>query len=86
MINLPYDFLPGSGIYSLAFYGADQKLALQPTVRITINMPIARAVQFSDGTVRRTLIEHCSEGQTMRAYVMDQRAAERFGPSVTCVC
>ncbi len=51
MLNLPYDFLPGSGIYNLAFYGADQKLALQPTVRIAINMPIDRAVQFSEGTL-----------------------------------
>ncbi len=27
MINLPYDHLPGSGLYNLAFYGADGTLA-----------------------------------------------------------
>jgi hypothetical protein len=51
MINLPYDLLPGSGLYNLAFYGADQKLALEPKVRISINMPTSRAVQFSEGTL-----------------------------------
>lgn len=50
MINLPYDLLPGSGLYNLAFYGADQKLALQPEVRLSIQMPAERAVPFSQGT------------------------------------
>lgn len=49
MINLPYDLLPGSGLYNLAFYGADQKLAYQPQVRVMVQMPASRGVRFSEG-------------------------------------
>ncbi len=38
MINLPYNLLPGSGLYHLAFYDADQKLASRPEVRLSVNM------------------------------------------------
>ncbi len=48
MINLPNDFLLGSGLYSLAFYGADQRPAFEPKVSISINIP--RVVQFSEET------------------------------------
>lgn len=49
MINLPYDLLPGSGLYNLAFYGADQKLAYQPKVRVMVQMASSRGVRFSEG-------------------------------------
>ena len=53
MINLPYDLLPGSGLYNLAFYGADQKLAFQPKVRLVIEMSVDddRGVHFCDGVL-----------------------------------
>ena len=50
MINLPYDHLPGSGLYNLAFYGADGTLAFEPTVRFAMNYPAGReSVPFSCG-------------------------------------
>ena len=50
MLNLPNDLLPRRGLYSLAFYGADQRLAFEPNVSISIDMPTSRAVRFSEGT------------------------------------
>jgi len=50
MINLPYDHLPGSGLYSLAFYGVDGRLADDPMVRFSMNYPEGRdTVTFSSG-------------------------------------
>ena len=50
MINLPYNLLPGSGLYHLAFYDADQRLASRPEVRLSVNMTGDRQVPFSQGT------------------------------------
>ena len=50
MINLPYDHLPGTGLYNLAFYGVDGRLALEPDVRMSINFPKGREpVPFTNG-------------------------------------
>lgn len=50
MINLPYDHLPGTGIYNLAFYGTDGRLAFEPPVRISIHFPKGREpVPFTNG-------------------------------------
>ena len=53
MLSFPYNLLPGSGLYNLAYYGADQKLAFQPKVRLVIEMSVDddRGVHFCDGVL-----------------------------------
>ena len=53
MLNFPYNLLPGSGLYNLAYYGADQRLAFQPKVRLSIQMSgdDDRNVKFSEGVL-----------------------------------
>ena len=50
MINLPYEQLPGTGLYNLAFYSADGSLEMEPSVRLSMTFPAAKdLVPFSWG-------------------------------------
>lgn len=53
MQSFPYNLLPGTGLYNLAYYGADQKLAFQPKVRLAINLEVGddRGVDFWNGVL-----------------------------------
>ena len=49
-LGMPYEQLPGTGLYNLAFYSADGSLEMEPSVRLSMTFPAAKdLVPFSWG-------------------------------------